>query len=44
MNIPRLRKATQVLTIILVILVPVLNKNGITMLTKPLFAPSDRSG
>jgi ferredoxin-type protein NapH len=38
MNIPRLRKATQVLTIILVILVPVLNKNGITMLTGSLYS------
>ena len=38
MNIPRLRKTVQVLTIILVILVPVLNKNGITMLTGSLYS------
>ncbi len=38
MNIPRLRKGIQVLTIILVILVPILNRNGITMLTGSLYS------
>ena len=38
MNITRLRKGTQILTIILVILVPVLNKNGITMLMGSLYS------
>lgn len=38
MNITRLRKGAQVLTIILVILVPILNKNGLTMLTGSLYS------
>jgi len=38
MNSTRLRKGVQVLTIILVILVPILNKNGITMLTGSLYS------
>ena len=38
MNLQRLRKGTQVLTIILVILIPVLNKNGITVITGSLYS------
>lgn len=38
MNLTRLRKGTQALTIILVILIPLLNKNGITMITGSLYS------
>ena len=38
MNIPRLRKRVQILTIILVVLVPILNKKGITLVTGSLYS------